>query len=58
MSRLQQIKESFNRGRMKIEDIKFMIDRIDALNAEIKDYELTVTRAHKEINELKGKMVR
>lgn len=53
MNRLQVIKESFNRGRMNIDDIKFLIDTLDSKNSEIKDYEQSLIRAREEIKELK-----
>lgn len=51
MTRLQEIKESFNRGKMKIEDIKYLIDRVGVLETEISDYESSLSRARKEKNQ-------
>lgn len=58
MTRLQEIKESFNRGHMNIDDIKFLIHHIEVQESEIRMYENSLSNARKEIRKLKEQQVR
>jgi hypothetical protein len=54
MNRLQEIKESFDKGCMDIKDIQYLIQKVESQQSEIIDYQQSLTRARNEIKELRA----
>jgi hypothetical protein len=54
MTRLQEIKNSFDKGRMEIKDIQFLIQKVESQESEIKDYQQSLIRARNEIKQLRA----
>jgi hypothetical protein len=54
MNRLQEIKESFDKGRMDLKDIQYLIQKVELQESEIKDYQQSLSRARNEIKQLRA----
>jgi hypothetical protein len=54
MNRLQEIKQSFDKGRMDINDIQYLIQKVESQESEIKDYQESLIRARNEIKQLRA----
>lgn len=53
MTKLQEIKLDFNKGRMTFENMEWLIKTVEAQEWEIKDYQETLIRLRKKTEEVR-----